>query len=395
MSLFKTAAACATILSLAAATPIDKPGKTFTCKQVEKGFVARNGPAEMLKAFNKFSKDAPSEVVSAAVAAKTGSAAAVPGDKYDTEYLTPVTIGNTTLQLQIDTGSSDLWVYSSFMPESIKADHSVYDPAVSGIKMDGYSWNITYGDESAASGSVYADKVVVGDLTATSQAVGAATSVSNMFVEDPTEDGILGLGFIAKSRVQPKPQKTFFDNIADHLAEKLFAVTLKRGEAGTFDFGFRNRSKYTGRIAYVDVDNSDGRWEFASTGYAVGKGSVVSTAINAIADTGSTLLSLPGAVVKAYYNEVNGSFYSAQDGGFVFPCNADLPEFTLIIGGRPRTVPGEYMNYSPANESHCYGGLQKNTGLPFSIIGSIFLKSQYVVFDQCTRNPRLGFAQQA
>lgn len=140
MSLFKTAATYATILSLAAATPIDKPGKTFTCKQVEKGSVARSGPAEMLKAFNKFGKDAPSEVLSAAAAAKTGSAAAVPGDKYDTEYLTPVTIGNTTMQLQIDTGSSDLWVYSSFMPESIKADHSVYDPTVSGIKMDGYSW---------------------------------------------------------------------------------------------------------------------------------------------------------------------------------------------------------------------------------------------------------------
>ncbi|OMP83157.1 Aspartic protease PEP1 [Diplodia seriata] len=373
MPSFRTVAACAAILSLATATPIEKRGKTFTCEQVKRGSVARNGPAQMLKAFNKFGGVAPTEVVSAAAAGKTGSAGAVPEDEIDTLYLTPVTVGDTTLQLDMDTGSSDLWVFSTLLSDSNQSNHSVYDPTVSGTKQDGSSWNITYGDGSGAAGTVYADKVVVGGVTATSQAVEAATSISSSFVEDTDTDGILGLAFGSLNTVKPEAQVPFFDTVADDLAEKLFAVTLKRGEAGSYDFGFRNESKYTGDIAYVDVDTSNGFWEFAPSGYAVGNGSVVNASIDAIADTGTSLLLLPEAIVTAYYDTIEGSAYFAQFGGFVFPCG-DVPDFTLVIGGQERTVPGEYINYSAIFGPLCYGGIQVDTGIGYSIIGDIFLK---------------------
>ena len=53
------------------------------------------------------------------------------------------------------------------------------------------------------------------------------------------------------------------------------------------------------------------------------------------------------------------------------------------------------MNYAPISEgsSTCYGGLQSNSGIGFSIFGDVFLKSQYVVFDP--ENLQLGFAEQA
>lgn len=66
-----------------------------------------------------------------------------------------------------------------------------------------------------------------------------------------------------------------------------------------------------------------------------------------------------------------------------------------MIGDYHAVIPGEYINYAPVSDGGdtCFGGIQGNQGLGFSIFGDIFLKSQYVVFD--SQGPRLGFAAQA
>lgn len=279
------------------------------------------------------------------------------------------------------------------MPTSEQSGHAVYNPSTSGTKKSGYTWKISYGDGSGAAGTVYADKVVVGGVTATSQAVEAATSVSTQFTQDVDDDGLLGLAFSSINTVSPTKQTTFFDTVKANLASPLFAATLKKGKAGTYDFGYIDSSKYTGSLVYTPVSTSNGFWEFTSTGYAIGTAATVSTSIDGIADTGTTLLYLPDAVVTAYYKKVSGAKYDSTQGGYTFPCSATLPNFSAVIGGAKRTVPGSYINYAPVTSSTCFGGIQSNTGIGFSIFGDIFLKSQYVVFD--SNGPRLGFAQQA
>ena len=54
------------------------------------------------------------------------------------------------------------WVFSSELPSSEQRGHSVYKTS-SSKKKSGYSWEITYGDQSGASGDVYADTVVIGE----------------------------------------------------------------------------------------------------------------------------------------------------------------------------------------------------------------------------------------
>ena len=103
--------------------------------------------------------------------------------------------------------------------------------------MSGETWNITYGDGSGASGTVYADKVVVGGVTATTQAVEAATSVSSQFTQDTDNDGLLGLAFSSINTVKPQQQNTFFDTVKSSLAKQLFTADLKKGQAGSYDFG--------------------------------------------------------------------------------------------------------------------------------------------------------------
>lgn len=284
------------------------------------------------------------------------------------------------------------WVFSSELPASQSAGHSLYKPT-NGTKMPGYSWSISYGDGSSASGDVYKDTVVVGGVRASGQAVEAAQKISAQFQQDRNNDGLLGLAFSSINTVSPRPQTTFFDTVKSRLDSPLFAVTLKHNAPGTYDFGFVDKNKYSGSLAYTDVDNSQGFWMFTADGYKVG--STSGGSIRGIADTGTTLLLLPDDVVAAYYRQVSGATNDQSVGGYTFDCSTQLPDFTVSIGSYEAVVPGNLVNYAPVNQgsSTCFGGIQSNSGLGFSIFGDIFLKSQYVVFD--SQGPRLGFAPQA
>ena len=96
----------ATLLSLVSAVPFKS---TFSVPQVvnRPGFKT-SGPAAMAKTYAKFNKEMP-PIVAAAAATADGTVEADP-TQYDSEYLEQVTIGTpgVTLNLDFDTGSSDL-----------------------------------------------------------------------------------------------------------------------------------------------------------------------------------------------------------------------------------------------------------------------------------------------
>lgn len=283
------------------------------------------------------------------------------------------------------------WVFSSELSASEQAGHSVYK-ANNGTKLQGATWSISYGDGSSASGDVYKDTVQVGPVKASGQAVEAASKISAQFSQNKNNDGLLGLAFSSINTVKPKAQTTFFDTVKSSLASPLFAVQLKHNAPGVYDFGFTDSSKYTGSIAYTDVDSSQGFWSFTADSYKVGSQS--GSSIKGIADTGTTLLLLDDSVVSAYYKQVSGAQQDQSAGGYVFDCSTKLPDFSVTVSGYEAVVSGDLINYGPASQgsSQCLGGIQSNSGIGFSIFGDIFLKSQYVVFD--SNGPRLGFAAQ-
>ena len=391
-----TVIALAAAAGLASAGPIEKRAQKFTVNQVGSGKIQmKSGASAYAKALGKFGASIPSNVQQAAAAATSGTVSANPSEN-DEEYTCPVQLGaaGTTLNLDFDTGSSDLWVFSDQTPAAEAQGHQIYQTS-SGTKLQGYSWNITYGDGSGAAGDVFTDKVAVGQVTATKQAVEAATSIAGgqggqSFAGS---DGLLGLASSSINTVKPKSQTTFFDTVKGQLQSALFTATLKHQQPGSYDFGYIDDSKHTGTINYVPVDFSQGFWQFSVDGYSVGgkKGSFGT----GIADTGTTLLLANDDVVTAYYSSVNGAQNDQSQGGYTFPCSATLPDFTLTIGGNDITVPGSLVNFAPISEgsSTCFGGIQSNSGIGFSILGDIFLKAVFAVFD--SGNTRFGFAPQA
>lgn len=242
---------------------------------------------------------------------------------------------------------------------------------------------------------MYADKVVLGGVTATSQAVEAATSVSREFVRDVNTDGLVGLAFSKINTVKPNKQTTFFDSVRTQLQKEVFTVTLKRGEPGSYDFGFIDEKKYTGPINYIPADNARGYWGLQIEGYVYGNGTTTTASTFSIVDTGTTLVYLPDSVVDSYYKTVSGAKFDSSQGGYTFACSTKLPDLGIVLGGKATTIPGVHINYAPVGQSRCFGGIQSNSGLGLSILGDIFLKSKFVVHDISGGTPRLGFAEQA
>ncbi|KAJ3577666.1 hypothetical protein NPX13_g2901 [Xylaria arbuscula] len=401
-----TLALTVALASLAAASPVQTKTGSFSVSQVANANFKAHGPAQLAKALSKYGVSIPDGLArhmanfdAARISARTSGSVEAAPEQYDIQYLTPVDIGTPpqTLHLDFDSGSSDLWVFSSKMPSSSVQGQAIYDPSksTSSKEVPGATWNITYGDKSTSGGVVYRDTVTVGKVAVQSQGVEAATQVSQQFTRDANNDGLLGLAFSKLNTVQPKMEPTWFDNAVKSLDHPVWTADLKYHKAGTYDFGVIDTSKYGGKISYVNADSKTGFWMFGMTGYGVGNSTLKDLKFQGIADTGTTLALLPAAVVQDYYKAVAGAKMDPFQGGYVFPCTAKLPNFVLGIDQFKLNIPGNYINYAPIDKANrsCFGGLQSDEGIGFSIIGDVALKSAFVVFDATPQQPRLGWAQ--
>ncbi|KAK1829768.1 aspartic peptidase domain-containing protein [Podospora conica] len=329
----------------------------------------------------------------------TGLVTATP-EPDDVEYLSPVTIGTQTLNLDFDTGSSDLWVFNTLLPAAATQGHVLFDPTTSSTfrPLPNATFSIKYGDESGASGVVGLDAVTVGGVQVPDQAVELATNVTGSFIEDVASAGLLGLAFSKLNTVEPERQKTFFENVMPTLAEPVFTADLRSGgEVGAYEFGRIDPAKFTGEMTWVEVDASEGFWQFETKGFAVGEeGGGRVTGLRdgpgqAIVDTGTTLMLVAREVTEGYYSKVDGASEDPDVGGVTFPCDAVLPDLWVDVAGvYMARVKGEDIRFAEVEDNLCFGGVQPIDG-PLQIWGDIFFKSQFVAFNG--GNQSLGIAE--
>ena len=107
-------------------------------------------------------------------------------------------------KLDMDTGSSDLWIPSKKCGEhNPKCNrHARFDPSLSTTATELKTvWKIAYGDGSTVSGRLAVDRLQFSEITIENQLFGMADRESSSFLEDVV-DGVFGLGFPALSALK-------------------------------------------------------------------------------------------------------------------------------------------------------------------------------------------------
>jgi len=315
-------------------------------------------------------------------------------------YLATVSIGTPAqnLKLDFDTGSADLWVWSTELPSSIKSSssakaHTIFDPSKSSTfkKSKGSTWQISYGDGSGASGDVGTDTLILGGLSVENQAIELAKKLSAQFVQDEG-DGLLGLAFGTINTVQPNPVATPVENMSAQEdipqdAELFTAFLGNESEDSFYTFGYIDQDALGGQTpTYTPVDNSQGFWMFDSSSAAINGKTIARSGNTAIADTGTTLALVSDDVLEQIYAAIPGAKQSTQQQGWVFPKDtplSSLPTISFAVGDKLYDVKKEDLAFQDLGDGTVYGGIQsRGSQQDFDILGDVFLRGIYAIFDQ-------------
>lgn len=156
-------------------------------------------------------------------------------------------------------------------------------------------------------------------------------------------------------------------------------------------FGKPNPEYYQGEIKYIPVDKPK-YWQVPLEDVKVDGVSIngVSSSLDAIVDTGTTLIILPSDYSKAIHAAIPGSNFNSMHGWRV-PCKlreeAGDKEIVFTLGGhdfpmkvadivRERAAPKSEDD----QEKMCFSGIAE-ANAPFVILGDTFLRTYYSVYD--------------
>ncbi|XP_033485642.1 pepsin A-like [Epinephelus lanceolatus] len=309
----------------------------------------------------------------------------------DLSYYGVISIGTPPQSFSVifDTGSSNLWVPSDYCNSQACQNHRKFNPQQSStFKWGDQPLSIQYGTGSMT-GYLAIDNVEVGGITVQNQVFGISRTEAP-FMAHMTADGILGLAFqtIAADNVVP-----VFDNMVKQglVSQPLFSVYLSsHGEQGSeVVFGGIDNSHYTGQVTWVPLTSAT-YWQIKMDGVKI-NGQTVACAggCQAIIDTGTSLIVGPtndinnmNSWVGASTNQYGESTVNCQNVG-------SMPEVTFTLNGHDFTIPASA--YVSQNYYGCNTGFGQGGSDQLWILGDVFIREYYVIFDAQARY--IGLAQ--
>ncbi|KAF7768411.1 hypothetical protein Agabi119p4_7654 [Agaricus bisporus var. burnettii] len=342
---------------------------------------------------------------------------------YDVAYTLPVNIGTdgTTYSLQVDTGSSDLWVVSSSCSSSLCGQtkgHS-YDPSHS--RPTGVDFAISY-LSGEVSGPIVWDQVAVGGYSIDNQAFSAATSVASEPLS-PDFQGILGLALPANSiiaelippQISDAPDGAAWASnlfsitpVDDAPSSRFLSLTLERPGSTQIPslLGIGQHPPQIvddpSRIQYSTVVSDPTAtlfWKASVRGITVyvdgeprrvdiGHSNTGGAFPIAVIDSGVPFILTSSKVANAIYGAID--VHPAQDGSYYVPCRTPL-NMTINIDDRPE-IPLHPLDLTaePPQDNRaefCIGLIQaadsqlahSNSNIGDMILGVPFMRNVYTV----------------
>uniref|UniRef100_A0A8D1YK57 Pepsin B n=1 Tax=Sus scrofa TaxID=9823 RepID=A0A8D1YK57_PIG len=321
----------------------------------------------------------------------------------DSFYFGEISIGTPPQNFLVlfDTGSSNLWVPSTYCQTQACSDHRRFNPDQSStFRINGQTYTLSYGSGSLSVVLGY-DTVTVQNIVIDNQEFGLSESEPSDPFYYSYFDGILGMAY-PNMAVGNSPTVMQSMLQQDQLTQPIFSFYFSRQPTyeygGELILGGVDTQLYSGQIVWTPVTR-ELYWQIAIQEFAIGDqatGWCSSQGCQAIVDTGTFLLAVPQQYLASFLQATGAQ--EAQNGDFVVDCDLvqSMPTITFIIGGSQFPLPPSAYVFS--NNDSCRLGIEasylpSSSGEPLWILGDVFLKEYYSVYDMA--NNRVGFALSA
>jgi hypothetical protein len=330
-------------------------------------------------------------------------------DINDFIYTAEFTFGSNYQQvlLQLDTGSSVLWMPSVSM-QSSNNELSCFDCATSTTCDSDYNDDetLSYG-RGSAQGHRITDQVNLGGVT---------IPQFNMLLVDSMNDfsslqtfGLLGLGLGRNPYTANFQFPTILETLSENglISTSAFSIylgttqaTSSGGTTGEIIFGGYDPTYAQSDFVFVDVKTSASTFFWAADLTSVGYGTSTTisdqTNVPAIFDTGTSLLDLPQSYITNFINEAANQgiiiSYDPNSSYYTFSCSDinSLPNLVFYFGDATFQIPpSSYTIQKDGNlleNGNCALGISSMNSDAISltnpiILGDVFLKNYYTYYN--------------
>lgn len=343
---------------------------------------------------NKASTDSSSTLATSSVDCKRF--VPIEQDGGDVSYYVNTQLGSSQAEYRmvLDTGSYYMWVYSENCTSTacMKRNRFGVDNSTT-IKPTDHTYSISY-TSGDIDGDIVVDNMTLGATTSRTQ-FGTANQADPSFASFAI-DGIMGLSAVDKSESNfPSLISVLKDQ--GQIDSRVFGVSLGRTADktdGALVLGDYDHAAVDGDISWADVQSGTALWKVQIDGAYVGGNQVDFGATrNAIVDTGTTLLVMPPEDAMKFHGYIPNSQTDGKN--YALPCDSTVSVEIEVAGAKWAISPKDYVGFKYSDNSGlCASNVQGlktgNDGKQW-ILGAVFLKNVYAVFDMDKK--QVGFAK--